>query len=87
MHFRGLEPSAPAAPEEIRPGPPDHEAGGSYEKLAEMAHILQLSPKELARGQLKVPAFRALYLDSVLSGGEELDVTRDRQFRSLIRNF
>ena len=52
-----------------------------------MAHILQLSPKELARGQLKVPAFRALYLDSVLSGGEELDVTRDRQFRSLIRNF
>ena len=61
--------------------------GGSYEKLAEMAHMLQLSPKELAKGELKVPAFRALYLDSILSGGEELDVTRDRQFRSLIRNF
>jgi len=61
--------------------------GGSYEKLAEMAHILQLSPKELGKGELKVPAFRALYLDSILSGSEELDVTRDRQFRSLIRNF
>ena len=61
--------------------------GGSYEKLAEMAHILQLSPKELAKGELKVPTFRALYLDSVLSGSEALDVTRDRQFRSLIRNF
>lgn len=61
--------------------------GGSYEKLAEMAHMLQLSPKELSRDELKVPAFRALYLDSLLSGSEELDVTRDRQFRSLIRNF
>ena len=61
--------------------------GGSYEKLAEMAHMLQLSPKELGKGELKFPAFRALYLDSLLSGGEELDVTRDRQFRSLIRNF
>ena len=61
--------------------------GGSYEKLAEMAHMLQLSPKELSKGELKVPAFRALYVDSLLSGSEELDVTRDRQFRSLIRNF
>ena len=61
--------------------------GGSYERLAEMAHMLQLSPKELGKGELKVPAFRALYLDSLLSGSEELDVTRDRQFRSLIRNF
>lgn len=61
--------------------------GGSYEKLAEMAHMLQLSPEELAKGELKVPAFRALYLDSVLSGSEELDITRDRQFRGMIRNF
>jgi len=61
--------------------------GGSYEKLAEMAHMLQLSPKELSKGELKVPAFRALYLDSILSGSEELEITRDRQFRSLIRNF
>lgn len=61
--------------------------GGSYERLAEMAHMLQLSPKELGKGELKVPAFRALYLDSILSGSEELDITRDRQFRSLIRSF
>lgn len=61
--------------------------GSSYEKLAEMAHMLQLSPKELEKGSLKVPAFRGLYLDSVLSGREELNVTRDRQFRHMIRNF
>lgn len=61
--------------------------GGSYEKLAEMAHILQLSPKELEKGSLKIPAFRGLYLDSVLTGSEHLNVTRDRQFRHMIRNF
>ena len=61
--------------------------GGSYERLAEMAHMLQLSPKDLAKGKLKVPAFRALYLDSLLSGSEDLDITRDRQFRGMIRNF
>lgn len=61
--------------------------GGSYEKLAEMAHILQMSPKELEKGSLKIPAFRGLYLDSVLSGSEDLNVTRDRQFRQMIRNF
>lgn len=61
--------------------------GSSYEKLAEMAHMLQLSPKELKKGTLKVPAFRGLYLDSILSGSEDLNVTRDRQFRQMIRNF
>ena len=30
--------------------------GGSYEKLAEMAHMLQLSPKELGKGELKEKA-------------------------------
>ena len=61
--------------------------GGAYEKLAEMAHMMQLSPKDLAKGELKVPAFRALYLDGLLSGSEDLDITRDRQFRGMIRNF
>ena len=61
--------------------------GGSYETLAEMAHMLQLSGKDLEKGQLKVPAFRGLYLDSVLSGGNDLNITRDRQFRHMIRSF
>lgn len=61
--------------------------GSSYEKLAEMAHMLQLSPRELETGSLKIPAFRGLYLDSVLTGSEDLNITRDRQFRQMIRNF
>lgn len=61
--------------------------GGSHETLAEMSHILQLTPKALSKGSVQIPAFRALYLDSVLSDHEELKVTRDRQFRQMIRNF
>ena len=61
--------------------------GSGYEKLAEMSHMLQLSPKELQKGKLTMPAFRALYLDSVLSDSDGLRVTRDREFRAMIRNF
>lgn len=61
--------------------------GGSYETLAEMAHMLQLSPRDLEKGSLKVPAFRGLYLDSVLSGSNDINITRDRQFRHMIRSF
>lgn len=61
--------------------------GSSCETLAEMAHMLQLSSKELKKGQVKLPAFRALYLDSLLSGREDIHVRRDRWFREMIRNF
>lgn len=61
--------------------------GSGYEKVAEMAHMLQLSAKDLAKGSVKVPAFRALYLDNLTSDSEGLRVTRDRQFRQMIRDF
>lgn len=61
--------------------------GSSCETLAEMAHMLQLSPKDLKKGAVKLPAFRALYLDSLLSGREDIQVKRDSWFRKLIRDF
>lgn len=61
--------------------------GSGYEKMAEMAHMLQLSAKDLAKGSVTVPAFRALYLDSMLSGSDGITVQRDRQFRQMIREF
>ena len=61
--------------------------GSSCETLSEMAHMLQLSAKDLAAGQVKLPAFRALYLDGLLSGSEDVHVTRSRQFREMIRDF
>lgn len=59
----------------------------SCEKLAEMSHMLQLSPKELEGGQITLPAYRALYLDNMLSGSEGIRVDRDSHFRNMIRNF
>ena len=61
--------------------------GSSCEKLAEMSHMLQLSSKDLENGQITLPANRALYLDTMLSGSENIRVGRDAQFRNMIRNF
>ncbi len=61
--------------------------GSACETLAEITHMLQLTPKDLKDGNVRLPAFRSLYLDSALSGNEGLEVKRDRQFRSMIRSF
>ena len=61
--------------------------GSGYEKMAEMAQMLQLSRKELAKGTITLPAYRGLYLDGMLSGSDGIQVSRDSRFREMIRNF
>lgn len=61
--------------------------GSGLEALAEAAHMTQLTPDELKRGHIEMPAFRAMYLDSVLGGREELRFTRDARYRALVRSF
>ncbi len=61
--------------------------GSGYETLAEMAHMLRLSPGELESGHAKLPAYRGLYIDSVLSEREDMRVDRDAKFRAMIRDF
>lgn len=61
--------------------------GSSYEKMAEMAKMLQLSKRELARGKAELPAYRGLYLDELLTDSEGMQVSRDAKFRSMVRNF
>ncbi len=61
--------------------------GSACETVAEMAHMLRLGPKEIAEGKLEMPAFRALYLDDLLSGHENIEVRRSRTFREMIRQF
>ena len=61
--------------------------GSSCEKLAEMAQMLQLSDRELARGKAALPAYRGLYLDELLSGSDGIQVSRDSRLRSMIRDF
>lgn len=61
--------------------------GSAYETLAEMAHMLQLTPKQLTAGMVELPAFRAPYVEELLKTGENLEVRRDRQFRAMMQQF
>lgn len=61
--------------------------GSGYEKMAEMAQMLQLSRKELAKGTVTLPAYRGLYLDGMFSGSDGIQVSRDSRFREMIRSF
>lgn len=61
--------------------------GTATEKLAELTHMLQLTPQALSRGVVELPAFRSLYVDGLLAEGEGIDVRRDRQFRAMVRSF
>ena len=61
--------------------------GSPYETLAEMAHMTLLPAKDLVQGHVTMPAYRGLYLDALLGKKEGLQVNRDRQFRSMVRNF
>ena len=61
--------------------------GSSCEKLAEMTQMLQLSKRDLSHDTITLPAYRGLYLDTLLSDKEGIQVRRDSQFRSMIRNF
>lgn len=61
--------------------------GSACETLAEMAHMLQLTPKQLTAGTVELPAFRAPYVEELLKTGENLEVRRDRQFRAMMQHF
>ena len=60
------------------------------EQLSELSTFMtqmQLLPKDVINSKLKVPMYRALYLDRMLEDHEKLASTRDRTYRALIRNF
>ena len=61
--------------------------GSSYETLAEMSHMLRLSDKDLKSGHAELPAYRALYIDGLLSERNDVSVSRDSRFRDMARNF
>ena len=61
--------------------------GSSYETLAEMSHMLRLSDKDLKSGHAELPAYRALYIDGLLSECDDVSVSRDSRFRDMARNF
>ena len=61
--------------------------GAGLEAIAETAHMIQLSPEQLREGSVRMPAFRALYLDAMLDKKDGVRVQRDQQFRDMVRRF
>lgn len=55
--------------------------------LASMMDSMQISAKDMLKGKMQVPAYRALYLDKVLEKNETLYVERDKHFKQLIKEF
>ena len=59
----------------------------SLSVLSELADGLELSGKDLKKGNIVLPKHRALFIDAVLrDAGEQVHVRRDNLFKGLIRN-
>ena len=61
-------------------------AGEEMEVLLELKQSLQLSDDQLKDGQVQVPKYRALYLDSQFKSHQSLKATKNKAFKELIRH-
>lgn len=53
--------------------------------LSQLADGLDLTKEELREKAIRLPKYRALYLDRVLGEQEDINLTRDRGYRNLLR--
>ena len=53
--------------------------------VARLVDGMSISQKEIADGKFRIPAYRALYLDSVLKGGRGITLYRDNLFKAVVR--
>lgn len=53
--------------------------------VARLVDALSVSRSQLAEGTIRVPAYRALYLDSVLKEGSGITLYRDNLFKAVVR--
>jgi SNF2 family DNA or RNA helicase len=59
----------------------------SLQMLDELLDSLHINSKEFLKGNIKIPAYRALYLDKVLEKNKSVYTERDKHFKSLIKEF
>lgn len=59
----------------------------SIKTVDELMTSLRMSPRELMKGNVRLPLYRALYLDSLLEKNEEIYSNRDSHFRRLVKSF
>lgn len=59
----------------------------ALETLSQMADHFHLTQKDLAKGTIQLPSYRALYLEQLLEEHNSLQINRDRHFRALTEKF
>ena len=57
-----------------------------FSELAEMVEGLGLSQKDISKGEIIVPKYRALYLDHLLKSSDNVTFERNGHFKSLVKN-
>ena len=55
--------------------------------LKQLMESMQLSPKDFLKGDMKIPMYRALYLNKMLEQSENIYLNRDKHFKNLIKEF
>ena len=55
--------------------------------LSQMMETLNVTPKEFVKDNMKIPMYRALYLNKMLEQGENVYLNRDKHFKNLIKEF
>ena len=59
----------------------------TMEELQQLMKLGNASPEDFVKGDMQVPAYRALYLDKVLEKKDVLYAKRDSTFRTLVKEF
>lgn len=59
----------------------------SIDLVVRMMEGMHVPLKELVKGKMHIPSYRALYIDKMLEGQSDLYVDRDRHFRKLVKEF
>lgn len=54
--------------------------------LVNIVEGLGIKGEELVQKEMAIPKYRALYLDQVLKNSEEIEVTRDKYFKQIVRD-
>ena len=55
--------------------------------LKQLMESMQLSAKDFIKGNMKIPMYRALYLNKMLEQSENIYLNRDNHFKNLIKEF
>ncbi|MBR0509151.1 MAG: SNF2 helicase associated domain-containing protein [Clostridia bacterium] len=59
----------------------------TVKQLSALLDAMQISVKDFTKGKMQIPAYRALYLDRMLADSDRMQVTRDRMFRKVLKDF